>query len=133
MKKVLTIIALMLLVVAKGFADDYGYLTVQKQDGTEQSFVATGLKLTFSSGKMIAEQNGSSTTLTLSELSKMFFSKTATSIDRATSVAEDAELNVYTIDGVSKGKVANALDVQKMGRGVYIIKQGNKTAKVVVK
>lgn len=133
MKKVLTIIALMLLVVAKGFADDYGYLTVQKQDGTEQSFVATGLKLTFSGGKMIAEQNGSSTTLTLSELSKMFFSKTATSIDRATSAAEDAELNVYTIDGVSKGKVANALDVQIMGRGVYIIKQGNKTAKVVVK
>lgn len=123
----------MLLVVAKGFADDYGYLTVQKQDGTEQSFVATGLKLTFSGGKMIAEQNGSSTTLTLSELSKMFFSKTATSIDRATSAAEDAELNVYTIDGVSKGKVANALDVQIMGRGVYIIKQGNKTAKVVVK
>ena len=132
MKKVLTIIALMLLVVAKGFADDYGYLTVQKQDGTEQSFVATGLKLTFSDGKMIADQNGSLTTLTLSELSKMFFTKTASAIERAT-LAENSELSVYTIDGVAKGKVANALDVQKMGRGVYIIKQGNKTAKVVVK
>ncbi|MBQ7472482.1 MAG: hypothetical protein IJS97_08690 [Prevotella sp.] len=133
MKKVLTILAFMFMFVAEGFAIDYGFLTVQKQDGTEQSFVATGLKLTFSNGTMIAEQNGTTTTLALSELSKMFFTQTATSVERAKTVAEAGELSVYTIDGVAKGKVSNALDVQKMGRGVYIIKQGDKTAKIVVK
>ena len=72
-------------------ADDYPYLTFLDTNGTEQSVVATGLVITFSDGQMNAtDNNGKVTTISLSDLKKMYFSSATSAID-STGTEEEAK------------------------------------------
>ena len=79
MKKIFLMLAFVASFVTAN-AGDYKFLTVQQTNGVEQSFTASGLTITFSSGNMVFNENGTSTTVSLSGLSKMFFSDEATGI-----------------------------------------------------
>lgn len=133
MKKLFLMCALCMIAAAQTFAQTYGFLTIQKNDGTQQSFATSGLKLTFSNGNLIATQGGNETTLALTDLNKMFFSETATGVKLDKVTEKNSPIVVFTVAGAKIGEVKNILDVQNMAPGVYIIKQGNNTSKILVK
>lgn len=118
---------------APSFATDYKYLIFQQADGTRQSFGVSGLKLTFSGGNMLVEQNGTTTTFPLSELSKMFFSEEATGIKQLPA-EEQVGTVVYSLSGVRMGVFASPAEMQqKLPQGVYVMKKGDQTVKLNIK
>lgn len=124
-----------LMAAAQTFAADYGYLIIQKSDGQQQSFNTTDLKITFQGAELVATQGGVETKLALADLSKMFFSTTTTGVKltEANAGQETGEITVYTAAGEKVAVVKNALEVQKMKPGMYIIKQGTNASKILVK
>lgn len=128
---------MMLLMVALGAmtaqAYDYPYLTFQKTDGTVQSVAVDDLTIAVSDGQLVATNADGSQTFTLTELSKMYFSTTdAAAIEDVT--ASEAAVEVYTVQGVSKGAFSSMEAARAtLQRGVYIIKQGVSTFKIAVK
>lgn len=127
MKKIFLMLAFVASIVTV-HASDYKFLTVQKSDGAEQSFTTSGLTITFSSGNMVLNENGTSTTISLAGLSKMFFSDEASGIENIDKLLSSADNTVvYDLQG---RKVTTLTTLPK---GVYIVKQGDRSFKITVK
>ena len=92
-------------------ATDYQYLTIEKNDGTALSLTAVGLNITYTGTQLTATNGYETTTFSLSEISRMYFSK-------------DAEVYDHN------GRRVLASNLQK---GVYIVKENGKTRKVTIK
>ena len=105
-------------------------LTFRQSDGTTQSFALEGLKLTFDSGNLIVKNNTQEATFALSSMAAMYFEDAQTGI---ASPQQDIDVTleeggkVYTLDG---RKVACSLS--GLPAGVYVVKQGSQTKKVLV-
>lgn len=133
MKRHLLLIAVMLMAFVTVQADDFGYLTVQKTDGSEQSFTALGLTLAFEGTSMIATQNGQTATLSLADLKKMYFSSTPAGVEEL-AVADAQEVRVFTLSGVDCGAYQSLSDAQRsLKKGIYVVKKGENTVKIVVR
>ena len=123
MKKIVLIITLVAAVALNVKAGDYDYLTVQKADGTEQSFTSLGLKITFSGSNMLVTQDGTTTTFALADLNKMFFSAESTGIEEleADALTQKATA-VYDLQG---RKVADNIQLSTLSshlpKGIYIV------------
>lgn len=128
------ILLLMFVAAVQAKADDYGYLTFQTSNGAEQSLAVSNLKITISDGKLVATNGTTSQTFSLSDLSKMYFSSTATGIKGTTVTATDTSVDVYSTSGVRMGTYTS-LNVAKanLKPGVYVVKETNKTYKITVK
>jgi hypothetical protein len=117
-------------------ADDYPYLTFLDTNGTEQSVAATGLVITFSDGQMNAtDNNGKVTTISLSDLKKMYFSSTTSAIDSTETEEEtkDSEVEVFTLAGNSLGKYEDIRQAKTaLQKGVYVVKRSHQTLKIAV-
>lgn len=113
----------------------YSYLTFQKADGTVVSMGVESLTMTFSDGKLVVSNGSDTQTLTVSELSMMYFSATdATGIKDVPNIASNAELEVFDIQGVSLGKFADLKTMKAKAKpGVYVVKANGKTQKIAVK
>ncbi len=131
---------LMLVFIATSFtmasAADYDYLTVLMSDGTEQSFTASGLSITFSDGYMVVNENGTSTSLSLATLSKMYFSTTATAIRDINTTDADVLIkgDFYDLQGrkvLSDQAIATA--ASQLPKGIYVVRKGNRSVKITVK
>ena len=85
MKKVF--VGLLLAMSMQAMADDYGYLTFTKGDGSARSLTVDGLTITFADGKATVQNATESETFTLSDLAKMFFS-----------VDEETTMGILSID-----------------------------------
>lgn len=125
---------LLVLVLSWGnsFAEEYPFLNIEQANGTITTIESTGASFTFSDGKLFVTQNGTSTSFTLTDLSKMYFSTTSgiKTIDEE----EGNQYDVTSVSGMSIGKFDNLSDIQsKLNKGVYIIKSGQKKFKITVK
>ena len=120
MKRVILILVLVASAVLSVSADNFNFLTLQQADGTEQSFNVSGLTITFSDGNMLVSQDGTTTTLSLKDLNKMYFSvETASVYDlQGRKVADNVQLSTIN---------------SELPKGVYIVKQGNTSVKIAVK
>ena len=127
------IMAFMALTTA--YADDFPYLTFEKQDGTTQSVAVSGLTLTIADGNLVAANGTETLTLALSDLTKMFFASEATGIDQLTAkLPADSAAEVFTPAGVFLGQYESLQAVRSaLQQGVYIIKVNGQTLKVMVK
>ena len=135
MKKVKRWIAAVVLAMAvptAALADDgYDYLVFSLQDGTSQSVTAVGTSITFSGTNAVVSNGSIEFTLSLADLTSMFFSSDASTtgistIDADGTSADNGEATeIYTLNGVRVD------DMSK--RGVYIVKKNGKTFKQVVK
>ena len=113
-------------------------LIIQQNDGTMHTFNLYGeedynvpITITFENGNLIASQNGQQTTLELSSLSKMFFGAT-TSILTISDGSETAD--VFDIQGRRVATKMHLKDLQdRLPKGVYIVKNGDKTVKMTIK
>ena len=123
MKKVLLSLS-MLAGALSAMAEDYPYLTFETANATKTSISTASLTINIQDGKLMA----GSMELTLSDLSKMYFSTS----DETTGIEE---VNIATLDDT-----ADIYDLQgrkvsrdQMRRGVYVIKTKNGTRKVNVR
>ncbi len=112
--------------VATAQADDYTYpfLTIETSSGAT-SISTASLTLTISDGKLIAANETTTQTFSLTELSKMYFStSSATGIETIEAATTVAGREVYDLQGRR---------VDNPGKGVFIIKENGQTRKVLLK
>lgn len=115
-------------------ADDYNYLNIVTSESATTSVSITNLKLTFSNGNVIVTNNEGTSTFALADLDYMVFAETAAGISNI-SAGNDSQTKVYTTNGymVKKFDADTAVDLSELPKGVYILKSGNMTRKVVNK
>lgn len=130
-------------------ADDYQFLTVSQSDGEASFEVSSISKITFDATDMILHlQDGTTQALPLSGLSRMFFTAEPAAVDdvqatqskirfadgmlRAT-VAPGEHIAVYDMKGslVFSAAETGVYDMTAFRKGVYIIRVGKETRKVV--
>ena len=140
MKKIVLLLAIMASATLSAHAEGYPFLTVQHSDGSQQSFASSGLVITFNDGNMVVSQNGTKTTLALSDFSKMFFSNTSGIQQMENSESKMEDSCVYDLSGrkiVNRTRALLAFVAKrrkksvnrKLPKGIYIV--GGR--KVVVK
>ena len=155
MKTIKTLImAAMMAVGTTAMADDYAYLTVNQESG-ETSFAISNIsKITFDATNMIvALSDGTTQELPLAGLNKMFFTAESTGIATATnkqsqirlidgtlhvSAPRGAVVTLYNIEGKTVRTVTSQgddtqLNVNGLTKGVYIVKVGTETKKIMNK
>ena len=74
-KKILMTMFALWGVLQGAWCNDYLYLTFQNADGTTKSLSVESLSITFEDGKLMATNVDGEEALSLSDLSKMYFSK----------------------------------------------------------
>lgn len=156
MKKIkLFLIAIVLMIGTTCYAEDFSYLTIQKNDAsnTEQSFSLSLLsKLTFSNGSLILTMgDGTTSSFTLTDLNLMFFSNQATGIQSAQTSSKLAILNngVLTISTESGAKISlfqtngalvrtltttdneTEINIGSLPKGIYLLKINDKVQKIL--
>ncbi len=116
-------------------AYDYGYLVVQTASGSTASIATENLVLTVQDGTLVVKNSSTSTTYTLTDLSKMYFSSSSD----ATGIAEayagvDEKVDIYSSAGIFVGSFSS-LDAarENLAKGVYIVKSKLSTTKIVAK
>ena len=152
MTAIRTFVASLLLAIASiAMADNYQYLTVT-QSGGETSFTVSDIqKITFDASNMVLHMtDGTTQTLPLASLQKMFFASESSAIE---AVAQDKQkvrfgngvlradlqagetVTLYNMKGeqVMRANESGTYDLSRLAKGVYIVKVGKETKKVVNK
>lgn len=152
MQRIFTLAAFLLLTMGAK-AQTYSYLTFQHTDGTQKSLTANGLKITFSGNTLTATSMEGTTTLALTDLSKMFFTSEVSGVlnptdgqtlvtigERSVSVSAPVgtTIRVYTTDGrllTTFRKRWNGTEEICAGleRGLYLVSVGSVTSKVYIR
>ncbi len=152
MKKTLLSLALLTGWVGAG-ATDYTTLAFRHTDGTVSYMAADGLDMAFSGGSLVATNTDASLTMQLSTLEAMYFSTTTTGISAATADGRRVrsglgcimvtgragdEVRVYDTAGTLRGKRTlsssqPAAVTENLPSGVYIVRVGDETTKILVK
>ena len=139
MKKIFLILAIAVATATTAAATTFGNLIIQQSDGTMHTFYLYGeeeycnpVTITFENGKLIATQNGQQTTLELSSLDKMFFG--ATTGIQTISDGSDYTGDVFDMQGRRVATKIHLKNLQnQLPKGVYIVKNGDKTVKMTIK
>lgn len=134
MKK-LVFTMLMMAGILQAKAYDYPYLVFQNSEGTATFFAVESLSITINDGKLVATNADGSQTFSLSDLSKMFFSKT-TEITGINDINTNGsqEVEVFTTGGVKLGKFESITSAKtSLKPGIYVIKNSQKTYRIAVK
>ena len=133
MKKILFLI-LFAGSALSSLAYDYPYLAFQTSNGSVTTVAVESLTLTVSGSSLVATNDDGSVTLSLSDLSKMYFTtEAATGISNVSSNTGN-EVDVYTIAGIYIGRYSSFASARdRLGSGVYIVKSESRTQKITVK
>jgi len=135
-------------------------INIRTINGLEESFLLSGIrKITFSENEIrVVNFNNTFTTFAVSDLNKMFFTGTTSEIAETTNstkfyiypnpaknfvrlVIQESEVStasIYNLSGslLIKKPVSiedNEIDISNLSVGVYLLKVGNKTDKLIVK
>ena len=124
--------------IETGAADfTYKYLVLTASDGAQTALAAEGLKLTFADGQLVATNGDGEQSVALASLASMAFAETDSTTGIDASLAKsgaDARCEVYTLGGVHVGTYASCSALQsQLKSGVYVVKQNNKSTKIIVK
>ncbi|MBR5440070.1 MAG: T9SS type A sorting domain-containing protein [Prevotella sp.] len=138
MKKIFLTLAIAVATATTAAAATYESLVIQQNDGTTYTFGLYGeeeyynpVTITFENGKLIATQNGQQTTLEVSSLDKMYFGST-TGIQTVSDGLDTGD--VFDMQGRRVATKINLKTLQnQLPKGVYIVKNGDKTVKMTVK
>lgn len=156
MKKIRTLLLSMFLAIGtSAIADNYSYLTIDKNDGETSFSLSEIKKITFEGSNMIITMtDGSTQQLPLASLNKMFFSETGlTAINPANKTNEQIQLidgiihvnapagsmvTLYAINGQMVKNIAatgedTQINVSNMTKGIYIVKVGKQAKKIMNK
>ncbi len=153
MKTLRSLFAALLLTIipTTSLADDYKYLTIA-ENGTETSYGVSSIqKITFDASDMVLHlTDGTTQRLPLANLTRMFFSETSSGIIATTQpqskmhfeggvlradIVQGETIAVYNMRGerVLAANRSGSYDLSTLVKGVYIVKVGTETRKVVNK
>ena len=157
MKNLRNILAAWLLMVgATAFADDYAYLSIVETGGQSEVSINNIKNITFDDTNMLINlTDGNQQKLPLSGLTKMFFSGESTSIQsvaangKQTSFAlkdgvlhvagaQGANITVFDVNGkavrnVIATRAETEINLSGLTKGVYIVRVGDQTKKILNK
>ena len=130
MKK--TILLTLLSILTMGMrAADYQYLVFTMNDGTTQAVTASNIAISISGDNLVVSTTTETlATLPLASLTQMEFSNDGTtgiSQITANQLTTDADTVIYDLNGRQMPSGA------ALPRGVYIVKNQNKTLKVTIR
>ncbi len=119
--------ALFSMLSLSAFADDY---TLYVQTAVAESTYAFDdlQRITFDNGNMvIATKNGESTSVGIATISRVYFDNVATGVEKVEPTVVTADKEVYDLSG---RRVSVNTELPK---GIYVVKEGGKTRKIVKK
>lgn len=126
-------LALACIIALSAHADGNDYLTIAQNNGTLQSFKALGLKIVFADGNMKITQDNTTTTLSIADLSKMYFSATSGIEGTKTDANNTDTCDIYDLQGRKIGSATLTADgISSLKQGVYIVRRGNSSVKLHV-
>ena len=129
MSKRQTFIAVVLAGTLAAQAADYKYLNIEKTDGTTHSLTAVGLNITYSNGNLNAANDVETTTIALSDITRMYFSveRNGTAVKGTVVDTGEKDIKMYDLNGrlLPQGTMP--------AKGVYIVKEKGKTRKSTTK
>ncbi len=135
MKRIL-LVASLIVGIGSVQADEYQYpyLVLQTSDGSSKALSVESLTLTVSDGQLIATNSAGTQTFTLSELSSMRFSESATAVTEIEVETAEETVEVFSLAGVAMGSYDNLQSAeQALPAGIYIVKSNQKTSKIALK
>ena len=120
-------------------AEDYLYLTVTQTDGTVLGFdLRRTQRLTFSGDALLIKTIDGETTAALSTLSQLDFTSDApTAVENVRGTWTPQQITVYNVNGVvvrqfdSTDARSNPINLNGLPAGVYIVKEGTRTRKLL--
>lgn len=126
------IIAVVAMVSIPATADDFEWLTVMFNDGTETDMSLSDFtSITFAEGNMTFNNGDNAVkTFDTKELKRMFFKADETAVDNVVYNLSD-DVVIVTTSGLVVGNSVSDLD--KLPRGIYIVKSGQTVRKIVRK
>lgn len=126
------IIAVVAMVSIPATADDFEWLTVMFNDGTETDMSLSDFtSITFAEGNMTLNNGDNAVkTFDTKELKRMFFKADETAVDNVVYNLSD-NVVIATTSGLVVGNSVSDLD--KLPRGIYIVKSGQTVRKIVRK
>lgn len=131
MKKTIILMLLTILSSMSMRAADYQYLVFTLNDGTTKAITATDLTFTFTNDNLVATGGGETlATLPLTQLAYMEFSSDGTTDINQINVNQiitDANTVIYDMQGRQMPQGSS------LPKGVYIVKNSNRTIKVNIK
>lgn len=150
MKKLHTLLAIVLITIgiAPAWGDNYKYLTITQDNGETSIDVTSIERITFDESSMVIHlTDGNSQALALGSLQSMVFSNTSGITSPMQSrmqfsggvlraeIAAGERIEIFDMRGrkVFSASQSGSFDLTTLTKGVYIIKVGNETRKVVNK
>lgn len=131
MKKTIILAMLCILSSLSMRAGDYQYLVFTLSDGTTQAVTASDLSISFTGDNLVVSTTTETlATLPLASLTQMEFSNDGTtgiSQITANQITTDADTVIYDLNGRQMPSGA------ALPKGVYIVKNQNKTLKVTIR
>lgn len=149
-KTVLTVVGVIVAATTVQ-ADHYDYFIVKTIDGTEQTFTADGLTLTFSDDRLNAVNGAETAAFALTSLSSMRFSTSPSGISETVgaptttlrlvgrtlmvSAPAGSRVTVATVGGmlVDRYTMGNASRTTALRRGIYIVRVNDQSTKINVR
>ncbi len=114
------------------YADDYGFLTFEQQNGQKTSLAVSDMVITFVDGKAQATVGENTYDFTLADLTKMYFSveDITTSIGTPPNLPQWGETQTTGIYDLQGRKIT---DIPSSRKGFYIVRRNGQTYKTVIK
>lgn len=109
------------------------YLVLQPVEGNAVTFYLSDTpELSFSGSDVVIGTRNEQVTYNRAQVRKFYFSDETNSIDNVKNVS-NSETIIMTLDGRVVSRQGNVANLSELGRGVYIVKNGNNTFKVLNK
>lgn len=123
-----------LLLTVSASAEEYSYMSFQTTNGDIVSFGVESLTMSFSDGKLLLQNVDGSKEFAVADLSRMFFSSSATAISNIETNNASGKKRVYTLSGIFIGEFNSLLEVKDAVKsGMYLVKDNNNTTKIAVR
>ncbi|MDE6513065.1 MAG: hypothetical protein K2L05_02635 [Muribaculaceae bacterium] len=126
------LLAAALTVSSAGFAAEYQWLTFRMADNTELSVAAENLAISYSGRELRLKSATVDRTLAVDAVKSMRFTSDPAAIDAPQGATRAAAGDYFTAAGVKVGSFASADEARRtLPSGVYVVKTGNKTFKLI--
>ncbi len=118
-----------------GRAQTYSYVNLVQADGTITQVDAIDLEITFVDNQLVATTNSGTVQIALSDMDYLEFSNSVITVTNETTdgisaatLNDDDDVEIFTASGVRVNQSLSALRP-----GLYLVRQGSRTIKIVRK
>lgn len=111
--------------------DVYPFMTFETTEGEKTTVATEMLEMVFSGGNLLVRNNEQTLSMPLLSLKRMYFSEMTSGVENVISADDEGRRDVYTVGGMRLGGDAKTVKDGNAMPGIYLIKKGNVTRKVL--